>query len=179
MRVHYAVGLLMTCALLTGCAMSTGTPETRPPIFTVTADGEGNEMTASAQGDTSVFNVYSRSGIGSGTVEFISGTPPKNIVVRLHLKGLEEFRLVYKKTTMIASVSSGASHEEIQSVISPEGSEQPITSDSPFWMEIRKISDQSASLDASDFGYFEIAMPKDFIREGYRSFSIRWIDFFR
>ena len=71
MRVHYALGLLITYGLLTGCAASTGTPETRPPIFTVTAEGEGNEMTASAQGDTSVFDVYSRSGIGSGMVEFM------------------------------------------------------------------------------------------------------------
>lgn len=134
---------------------------------------------ASAQGDTFVFDVHSQRGIGSATVEFISGTPPQNIVVRLHLKGLEEYRLVYKKTTIIASVSSSASHSETQRVISPQGSEQAITSDSQFWMGIRKISDQSKSSGASDSGYFEITMPKDFAPEGYRSFSIRWIDFFR
>jgi hypothetical protein len=179
MRSHCALSLLVTCALMTGCAASTGTPETLPPIFTITAEGNGNEMTVSAQGNTFVFDVYSQGGIGSGTVEFISGTPPKNIVIRLHLKGLEEFQLSCEGTTIIASVSSAANHEVIQSVISPEGSEQPITADTPFWMEIRKMSDQSISPTMPDSGYFEIATPKDLMREGYRSFSIRWIDFYR
>ncbi len=179
MRIHVALGLFVTCALLTGCAASAGAPATPPPMFTITAEGEGNEITASAQGDAIVFDVHSRSGIGSGTFEFLSGTPPKSIVVRLHLKGLEDFRLVYQKTTLIASVSSGADHAASQRVLSPDGREQLITSDSPSWMEIRRTSNPSATPGASDSGSFEIAMPKDLVREGYRSFSIRWIDFFR
>jgi hypothetical protein len=179
MRTDCAFSLLITCALITGCAAPTATPETRPPIFTVAAEGEGNEITTSTQGNTLIVDVYSQSGIGSGTCEFVSGTPPQNIVFWLHLKGLEEFRLSYEGMTIIASVSSTANHEVIQSMISPESGEQPIDSDSPSWLVIREISDLSTSPAAPDSGYLEITPPKDFAQKGYRFFSIRWIDFYR
>ena len=179
MRTYYVLVALIAHALMTGCGVTPGAPETHTPVFSVTAQGEGNELTVNTQGDTTVFDVYSRSGIGSGAVEFISGEPPKNIVIRLHLEGLEEFRLSYEEMMVIASVSSASDHEVFQSIITSTGSEQPIFSDSLFWMDVKEISDQAASPGTSESGYFEITLPEEVIQEGYRSFSIRWIDFFR
>lgn len=178
MRI-YCIVFLVAYALMNSCNATPGTSHTRPAVFAVTAKGEGNKLTASAQGNTTVFDVYSWSGIGSGAVEFVSGEPPKNIVIRLHLKGLEEFRLSYKETVIVASKPSDANSKVIQRLISPEGNEQSISSDSPFWMEIKEINDQAIFPYTSESGYFEITMPEELIWEAYRSFSMLWIDFFR
>ena len=138
-------------------------------MFAVAAEGEGNQLTVSVEGETVVLDVHSQRGIGNATVELTSGAPPKNIVIRLHLKGLEEFRLSYGQRVIAAQVSSG-DNSIAQSVVSPNGDEQAITNDSLFWMNIGIVAGQ---------GYFEIRLPKDVLREGRRSFAIRWVDFYR
>jgi hypothetical protein len=86
-----ALGLLMIC-LLAGCGAPTDPPSAAPrPVFNTTAEGDGNALKISA-GDPVVVEVRSQSGIGAGLVELVSGAPPANIIVRLHLRGLEQFR---------------------------------------------------------------------------------------
>ena len=179
MLTQHTFSLLMTCILLTGCAAPRGVPNTPAPVFAVAADGDGNEVTASAEGETVVIDVHSQSGMGSAHVEHVSGALPESIVVRLYLKGLEEFRLSYDGTTITASVSSGDSHNVFQSAAGPEAGERPITPGSPYWMDVRIVTDQETPHIPLDQGYFEVALPKDFLQEGRRSFSIRWIDFYR
>ena len=169
----------MTCILLAGCAAPRGAPNTPAPVFAVAAEGDGNEVTASAEDGTLVVDVHSRSGIGSASVEHAAGTFPETIVVRLHLRGLEEFRLSYDDTTITASVSSGDSRSVFQNATQPGEGERPITPGSPFWMDVRIVTDRATPHIPLDQGYFEITLPKGFLREEQRSFSIRWIDFYR
>jgi hypothetical protein len=49
----------------------------------------------------------------------------------------------------------------------------------PFWLDIQIVSDQAAPHIPLDQGYFEITLPKGFLDEGRRAFSIGWIDFYR
>ena len=179
MRIHDLVGLLGACILLAGCAAPPGAPETPIPVFNVAAEGDGNELTMSAEGETVLVDVQSQSGIGSATIELVSGTFPPNIVLRLHMKGLEEFRLSYDETTITASVSSRDSGSVIQSVTSPEEGERPITPDSPSWLDIAIVSDPATPHIPLDQGYFEITLPKGLLTGADSSFSIQWIDFYR
>jgi hypothetical protein len=157
----------------------TVTPEARAPLFVFTTDSDGNELTVSAEGETTLIEVHSQSGIGSATVELVSGAPPENIVLRLHLKGLEEFRLTFDKTVIVARVSSGDVGSVDEIAILPGGEEQSITPDSPLWLDIRIVSGQATPQIPLDQGRFEIALPRDFLHDEHRSFSIRWIDFYR
>jgi hypothetical protein len=111
-------------------------------------------------------------------IKLATGTSPQQIVLRLHTKGLEEFRLLREGSDIIARVSSGDG-SVTQSLRTRDGDERPITSASPHWLGVRIVSDRAAPRIPLEQGRFEITLPKDFLREGGRSFSIRWIDFYR
>ena len=175
----WRLGLLATGILIAGCSAPTGAAEMPTPVFAVSAEGDGNEIKVNVEDGTAIADVRSRRGIGSATVELVSGTLPENIVIRLHLKGLEQFRLVYDQTAIIASVSSGEGGSVGQSVGAPDGDERPIAPGSPFWVAIRIVPDQATPYVPIEVEYFEITLPDDFLQGEHRSFSIRWIDFYR
>ena len=179
MRTHFALSLLLAGSLTAGCAAPLGAPETPAPVIRVTAEGDGNKLTVSSEAETAIIDVQSQSGIGFATIELVSGVFPENILLRLHVKGLEEFQLTYGGTVISASVSSRDSGSVIQSVASPEEGERPITPDSPSWLDIAIVSDPATPRIPLDQGYFEITLPKGLLSAGDRSFSIQWIDFYR
>ncbi len=169
----------MACTMLFGCTAPPAAPEAQVPRFAIAADSGGNELTVSAAGEMTLFDVYSQSGIGSATVELVSGGPPQDIVLRLHLQGLEQFRLLYDGAIVTASVSGNDIGNLVESATLAEVGERPITPDSPLWLDIRIVSGQASPQTPLDQRHFEIRLPKDLLQEGRRSFSIRWIDFFR
>jgi hypothetical protein len=193
MRIYSTFFLLGTCFVLLGCAAEPNTPntpetkapimtdtaETQPPHYTITTGSDGDELAASTQGETTWIDVHSQRGIGSASVEPVSGTPPQNILLRLYLQGLEQFQLSYNGTVVTASVASSDIGDISESVSTPEGGEHSISSDSPLWLEIRVVSSEDQPHIPLEGGYFEIRLPKDFLQDGRRSFSIRWIDFYR
>ncbi len=180
---------LAACILLAGGTSLTGAGKASVPFSTVAqsdesrlkvkAEGEGNQLTVKTEGEAVVVDVHSRSGIGSATIDLASGTAPQQIVLRLRLKGLEEFRLSYGRTVITARVSSSDSRNVGQSVAPPGGDERSITPDSPFWMEVEIVPDGAAPRIPLDEGHFEVTLPKDVLGKGRPSFSIRWIDFYR
>ena len=104
---------------------------------------------------------------------------PERIVIRLHLAGLEEFRLISEQTTISASFSSsGVLTGNNQKVISA-GGESPITPIHPYWLNISVVSDQETPDIPLKQGYFEVELPKEFLREAANFFEIQWVDFYR
>jgi len=152
--------------------------EDLPPVFSIASDDTGNEVAVSVEGETAIFDVRSERGIGSATVELVSGSP-QTIVLRVHLQGLEEFRLMYNEVTLIASVSSRDVDGVAERVVLPDGAEQSLVLGDPLWIDIRIVSDQDVPSIPLDQGYFEVKLPNNFLNEARRTFSIRWIDFYR
>jgi hypothetical protein len=178
-NTRYFICWLAACALAISQLVSGDALAQEVPVFQVKAEGDGNNAAISIEGKVAVLDIHSRSGIGRATVEYVSGPILEKIVVRLRLKGLEELRLSYDRTVITARVSSGDSRNVVQSLDPPGGDERPITPDSPHWMEVKIVSDKAAPRIPLDDGYFEITLPKDVLGKGRRSFSIRWIDFYR
>jgi hypothetical protein len=190
MRIYNTFSMLIVCIVIFGCTalpdtpeakapLVTGTPAAQPPSFAVTADKGGIQATVSSQGETAILEVHSQSGIGSATVELVSGAPPETIVLRLYLKGLEQFRLLDDGTVVSASVASSDIGDITESVSSTQSGETPITPGSPLWLGIRIVSSEDKPHIPLDQGHFEITLPADFLHDGRRSFSIQWIDFYR
>src|SRR3989337_2577483 len=50
MRTRHALSLMLACILMAGCAAPPGAPETPAPVFSVTAEGDGNELTVNTEG---------------------------------------------------------------------------------------------------------------------------------
>jgi hypothetical protein len=201
MRACQSLLTLIACILMFGCTalpgspeaealyvastpqaqltLVTGTPNAQPPRFSTITDSEGNEVSVSVQGEAAIFAVHSQSGIGSAAVELLSGAPPRSVVLRLHLQGLEQFRLLYGETVLTASVSSSDASSISQSIASSQGGEQQIAPGSPFWLDVRVVSPEGEPRLPLEQGYFEISLPEDLLRDGRTSFSFEWIDFYR
>jgi hypothetical protein len=177
--MHPAVGLLVAWLLIAGCGTMPSESGTPTPVFGTTAEGDGNAVSISTSGDTILVDVRSQSGIGTATVNLVSGTPPANVVIRLHLSGLEAFRLSFEQTVVTAEVANNASHAVTQNIELPDGGTRPIASDSPLWLDIRLVSAQATPAIPLQQGYFEIRLPNGLLHDQRRSFTIRWIDFYR
>jgi hypothetical protein len=168
---------LIVCflVLLVSCAIQNDPPAAEIPEFKLTPARQEDLLVAAYEKDVIVFDVQSASGIGSATIELISGRMPGTVIVRLHTRGLEEFRLSYAETTVAASIPSGEmGGDAMERLLTPAG-ETSITARHPLWMEVRVISTQAAPEIPFEDGYFEITLPKDL----GTSFEIAWVDFYR
>lgn len=173
-----ALRRLAAIIVLAASAAIAGASTSQPSRLKVAAEGDGNSVTVSDDGEAVIVEVRSRGGIGRATAKFGSGALPQKIILRLHVKGLEEFRLSYGQTALIVRVSS-SNPSITQSLVLPNGDEQPIPSTSPSRLAVRIVSDQAKPRIPLDHGHFEITFPKHYLREGSRDFSVQWIDFFR
>ena len=141
-------GLLVLCAAIAVTAC-TGT---QPPEFDAAADKD-NQLSLRQQDGIIVIDVQSPGGIGKADIEFLSGSYPGQIILRLHIEKLEGFKLKYGTTTLSAS-SSGTADPVVQSLIQPDGEERVVTPASALWMDIQREQE-----------YFEIKLPGAMIQE--------------
>jgi hypothetical protein len=151
------------------------------PTFRIATEGEGNQITVHVSDETAMFEVRSERGIGSASAERISGESPGRIVIRLYLRGLEKLDFTYANTVVTVSVSSHGDYAVSESVRTEgTGPEKPIGQDSPYWMKVDVVvpSGQTGP-ETPPPSYFEVEVPGDFMKGGYRAFSIDWIDFYR
>ena len=127
-------------------------------------------------GDQAIFDINCKSGIDKAIVKRESETWPKEILVRLHLTGLESFKAKRKEFTIEWSVSSSEDHGTRRSLISGKR-EAEITKDSPYFTEARIVGDKR-EVPLRD-GYFEIPLPEKFFEGNPQEITLEWIDFFR
>jgi hypothetical protein len=148
------------------------------PVFSVTAKNQNDQINVQYVDGVTVIDVQSPSGIGSAKVDLESGSMPENMLLQLRIKGLEEFRLISHQAVVVASGSSSGSFSIYDQRVNSSGSEYSITPIDPLWMKIEIVSDQAKKIPLEE-GYFEITVPKEFLRNAGSSFEIQWIDFYR
>ncbi len=179
MKPENASLVLLISILLAACALQLDRSNGSNPQFSVTSSKQEDTVMITNEQDVSIIEVDSPSGIGSAQFELVSGALPQKMIARLNLKGLEEFRLLYADTVIVASASSGSVFNSSNQKILLSGTEQPILAGEPRWLEIRIVSDQTSQNIPLEQGYFEITFPQDFIEKAGNSFEIQWVDFFR
>jgi len=179
MKPENASLALLISVVLTACTFQPDRSNGSKPEFNVTSSKQGDTITITSEEDVSIIDVNSPSGIGSARVELVSGILPQKMIARLHLKGLEEFRLLYADNVIVASASSGSAFNNSNQRILLSDTEEPILPGGPLWMEIRIVSDQMAPNIPLEEGYFEITFPQEFTEKAGTSFEIQWVDFFR
>jgi len=148
------------------------------PVFVVTTKNKDDQVDIQYENSVAFIDVYSPTGIGSAILELESGTMPGNMILRLHLKGLEELRLTSSQTSIEASVSNSDPSDIHQRIIAAS-SDSPLLPDHPMWMKIEIVTEQAEKKIPLEEGYFEITVPKEFILKAGNSFEIQWTDFFR
>ncbi len=156
------------------------TADNESPLFKITTKRDNDKVEVKFDKDQATFSVRSPIGISQAVIERVNEKWPDVIVLRLHLKGLENFRVSNGKVTVDASVSS---HDDKQRVrLWKDGKEDsPLDAKSPFWMEIGMIGDDGKPVKTIPLknGHFQIQLPKAFFEDNPKSITIDWIDFYR
>jgi hypothetical protein len=172
------VEAIVVSFLLVSCAGGPARAQSGGPVFVVTTKNQDDQINVQHQNGTSIIEVESPSGIGSATFELESGNMPEQVILRLHLRGLEELRLTSVQTSIAASVSN-SDPSEIHQRIAAASIDTPILPGEPLWMEIEIVSERAVEMLPLEEGYFEVRVPGEFLRKAGISFEVKWIDFHR
>jgi len=124
--------------------------------FKITTKRDNDTVEVRADKEKAVFIVKSPFGISQAIIERTEERWPDAVALRLHLKGLSNFRASNGKITLDAAV--GTRDEKAEVRIWKDGKEDmPLDSKSPYWMEIRMIGADGKSAKEIPLkdGYFD------------------------
>ena len=150
------------------------------PDFTITTKKKEDRVLVTVADGKTVFDVHCRSGIGAAEVTRKQEHWPTNIVIRLHLGGLESFAVTSGKIRLTTSVASHGGHAK-RLHVDQDGDDREVDKTSPFWTEIKVVgADGKPKLDYPlKDGYFEIGLPAALLRDQPPTITLAWIDFYR
>lgn len=153
-----------------------------PPahLFKITTRRETDQVRIKREKDKVFFTVASSVGIGQAVIERAVKHWPKFVVIRLNLKGLENFKVTGKGVILEASVSSTDGKHQVL-IREEDQKERYLKPDDPLWLNIQVLDadgQPTKRLPLKD-GYFEIELPKPFFENNPISITIDWIDFYR
>jgi len=173
----------VTLVFATVLTVSCGQEPVNETTYAIDVEGEGNEVIAEPEEEGAVFEVFSDRGIGAASVAVDSGEIPSSVTLDFLLGGLEELRFSYGATEVLVSVSSSQGNAVRQSVIRGSGEsrlENPITPESPYWMEVVILEeDGSPGTIPLAGGVILVSAPEDFTQGANDAFRFQWIDFYR
>lgn len=170
--------LLLLAGCLTACTILVAEDG---PLALATVTGQDDHITWTVAEKNATFDIYSPSGIGRATVRWLTGDYPERVVLRFHLKGLEELRFTYATTIVTISVASTGGPVVQQQVARDAGERRATTADSPYWMQTKLVAEgtPSSTVIPLTAGYIEVELPPHFLRTHQTVFAIAWIDFYR
>lgn len=153
-------------------------PEPPLPVFKITPRKKEDTVATELSKDAVRFVVRSPSGIGGVVIERGVGDWPQVVTLRLHLKGLENFRVSNGAMTLDAAVS--IRDGKILARLWQDGDEKK-TPDEKHRLEIRAIDGDGNPARELPLkaGFFEIWLPPAFFAINPGSLTLAWIDFYR
>lgn len=166
--------------LIGGCNMQKSQTDGGQTSLAVTLQKTEDQASVNIADSAAVITVTSESGIGKITID-PAGAPPKKLLLRLHLGGLEELTLARGDTL----VRGGITHRDGQHP-SPLLSGRyhanqrwkRLGPSDPEYADIKIFSESDKSAVPLKDGYFQVEVPKMFYADG-AAFEVRWIDFYR
>jgi hypothetical protein len=173
MLEHLKIVAITFCMLSAGC--TDAVRESQAKITTKRAD---DMVDVEVKNASMVFSVHSPFGISQAIIESTSGTWPDTVMLRLHLKGLENLKVTTGKVKIEAAVSSQDGQVRLWK---DSREEEPLDSKSPYWTEIRIVGKDGKPVTTIPLedGYFEIQLPNALFEDNPKSVTINWIDFYR
>jgi hypothetical protein len=150
------------------------------PKFKITTRRKDDRVEVEVDKDRAVFDVSSPFGISQAVIERQDDAWPREVVLRLRLKGLENFRASNGKVTVEAAAGVKDGKPDVR--VWKDGQENsPLDEKSPLWTDIRIVGGDGKP--AKDLplkgGYFELTLPRAFFDGNPRSITLNWIDFYR
>ena len=171
---------LQTTGLLVLAVISIAAAGGDEPRLKVTTRRADDRVDVKVERDKTIFSIHSPIGISHAVLRRTGEAWPDAVVVRLHLKGLENFRLTNGKVKIegSASIQAGKARVRLWKV----GTEDtPLDAKSPYWTEVRILDGdgRSAKEIPLEGGHFELALPKALFDGNPAAVTVDWIDFYR
>ena len=167
------LAIVFVTFLSVGCASAAEDPQ-----FKITTKRDNDRVEVTAENDKAVISIRSPFGICQAVIERNDKDWPETVILRLHLKGLENFKVANGKVILETTVSS----QDGKLRLWKDGKEdEPLDAKSPYWMEIRMVGNDgkpTTTIPLKD-GYFEIQLPKALFEDNPKSITVNWIDFYR
>ena len=158
--------------LLCGGATGAEGNELQAASLQATVERADSRVQFMVEGAATIIDVSSNFGIGRATIKRQAKKWPAQILVRLHLRGLESFKASCNEVAVEWSVSSNA--EKANRVALWQGSrEMEIQHGSPYFTAARVVGDPLQR------GHFEIPLPAKLLEGNPQQISLQWIDFYR
>ncbi|TWT73925.1 hypothetical protein [Allorhodopirellula solitaria] len=177
-RLKTVTALAATLVLL-NCGIANAGDQEKPGVE-VKLRSERDTAKIVVADDRVQISIRSAKGIGDATIRRIGPSWPECVVLRLHLKALEDFRVSGGDITLHASLSSYPSTPRIRRWKNDE-EEILLGKESEYWMPIKRFDakgDPAAEIPLKD-GWIEIRLPAAFLAEQPLEITLRWIDFYR
>ena len=172
MRGFYILAMLVLTISVVACAVD------ETPPFKIETKRTDDRVEVKSENDKIIFDVRSPFGISRATIERTTEQWPEKVLIRLRLKGLENFNVSTEKLKLEASVSSQNGDARLWK----DGKEDMLLdSKSPYWMEIRIIDSDGKPTKALPLkaGYIEMQLPKKLFEVNPKSIALNWVDFYR
>ncbi len=173
MQLHIS-NLVVTFTILSmGCACAAGNSS-----FKITTKRDSDSVEIRTENGKTVISVRSPFGISQAAIERTDKQWSTNVMLRLHLKGLENFKLTVGKVTLEAAVSTQDGNIRQWK----DGKEDsPLDSKHAYWLEIRMVGKDAKPVTTIPLkdAYFEMQLPKALFEENPKSITVSWIDFYR
>jgi hypothetical protein len=151
-----------------------------PPPLKVTAKRADDRVEVKAEKDQVIVSVQSPFGISQAAIERGGETWPDAVVVRLHLKGLENFQVTNGKVKLAGSASLQDGKAVVR--VWKDGKEDaPLDAKSPYWVEVRILGGDGQPAQGLPLkgGYFELPLPRALFEGNPKAVTVSWIDFYR
>ena len=116
-----------------------------------------NQIEVTASNRKAVIDVRSQFGIGSGSIHLVRGNWPREIVVRLHLGGLEGFD--------VSNGTTSVSRSDMQvKMVDKDG---------------KPLAGKYLLKEQAKGAYYEVELPAELLGKGVTTLKMSWVDFYR
>jgi hypothetical protein len=171
---------LLAPGLFVLALVATTAPADDPAPFKVTTQRADDRADVKAGKDKVIVSVQSPFGISQAVIERAGEKWSDAVVLRLNLKGLENFKVTNGTVKLEGSVSLQDGKPLVR--LWKDGKEDaPLDAKSPYWIEVRIVGGdgQPAKELPLKGGYFELPLPKAMFEGNPKSITVNWIDFYR
>ena len=168
--------IILAMAAVTG---TTSAGDVIPP-FRITTKRDNDRVEVKVEKDQVFFSVHSPFGISQAAIERAGEMWPDGVVLRLHLHGLENFKITNGKMTLEgwASLQDG---KPLVRLWKNGREDEPLDAKSPYWIGTRIVggNGKPAKKIPLQDGYFEMVLPKALFEGNPTTITVNWIDFYR
>jgi hypothetical protein len=153
------------------------------PAFEIKCGKPEDVVRTNTEGGRVVFDITSGSGIGGATVGRAGRHWPDEVVLRVHLKGLESLRMSGDGgTTVRVSVVSHSGNPRFLHLQRGDQREGPeLAKGDPGWTDVRAVDAKGKPADGppGEGGWFELVVPKVLLSDESKTLTLDWIDYYR